>query len=78
MKVERLFLQNVRSIKSLDLDFGDPVTSKPMSRIVLAGANGSGKTTMLVRMASKQVPDDIRVLVEERILPRWRRARSSI
>jgi len=32
----------------------------------------------LVRMTSKQVPDDIRVLVEERILPRWRRARSSI
>jgi len=28
----------------------------------------------LVRMASKQVPDDIRVLVEERILPRWRAA----
>ncbi len=32
----------------------------------------------LVRMVSKQVPDDVRILVEERILPRWRRARSSI
>lgn len=30
----------------------------------------------LVRMASKQVPVDIRALVEERILPRWRRARA--
>ena len=29
----------------------------------------------LVRMASKQVPDDIRILVAERIVPRWRRAR---
>jgi len=47
MKVQQLFLRNVRSIKSLDLDFRDPVTGKPMSRIVLAGANGSGKTTIL-------------------------------
>ncbi|HKZ85068.1 MAG TPA: hypothetical protein VJ793_15565 [Anaerolineae bacterium] len=31
----------------------------------------------LVRMASKQVPDDIHTLIEERILPRWRRARGS-
>ena len=47
MKVQQLFLRNVRSIESLDLDFRDPVTGKPMSRIVLAGANGSGKTTIL-------------------------------
>ncbi len=47
MKVQHLFLRNVRSIKSLDLDFRDPVTDKSMSRIVLAGANGSGKTTIL-------------------------------
>jgi len=47
MKVQQLFLRNVRSIKDLDLDFRDPVTGKPMSRIVLAGANGSGKTTIL-------------------------------
>lgn len=47
MKIQRLFLRNVRSIKSLDLDFRDPVTGKPMSRIVIAGANGSGKTTIL-------------------------------
>ena len=31
----------------------------------------------LVKLASKQVPDDIRILVEERILPRWRRVRDS-
>ncbi len=30
----------------------------------------------LVRMASKQAPDDIRSLVEDHILPRWRRARA--
>jgi len=47
MKIQRLFLNNVRGIKSLDLDFRDPATSKPMSRIVLAVANGSGKTTIL-------------------------------
>ncbi len=47
MKIQRLFLRNVRNIKELDLDFRDPVTGKPMSRIVLAGANGSGKTTIL-------------------------------
>ena len=47
MKIQRLFLGNVRNIKSLDLDFRDPITGKPMSRIVLAGANGSGKTTIL-------------------------------
>ena len=47
MKIQRLFLRNVRNIKELDLDFRDPVTGKPMSRVVLAGANGSGKTTIL-------------------------------
>ncbi len=47
MKIQRLFFRNVRNIKELDLDFRDPVTGKPMSRIVLAGANGSGKTTIL-------------------------------
>jgi len=47
MKIQRLFLRNVRSIKSLDLDFRNPMTGKPMSRIVLIGANGSGKTTIL-------------------------------
>jgi len=47
MKIQRLFLRNVRNIKSLDLDFRDPVTGRPMSRIVLAGANGSGKTSIL-------------------------------
>jgi hypothetical protein len=31
----------------------------------------------LAQMASKQVPDDIHVLVEERILPRWRAARQA-
>src|SRR5947207_1532166 len=47
MKVQQLFLRNVRGIKNLDLDFRDPISGKPMSRIVLAGANGSGKTTIL-------------------------------
>lgn len=47
MKVQQLFLRNVRGIRDLDLDFRDPVTGKPMSRIILAGANGSGKTTIL-------------------------------
>lgn len=47
MKVQRLFLRNVRNIKSLDLDFRDPFTNRPLSRIVLAGANGSGKSTIL-------------------------------
>ncbi len=30
----------------------------------------------LVRMASAQVPDDMRILIEDRILPRWRKARN--
>lgn len=47
MKIQQLLLRNVRNIKELDLDFRDPVTGKPMSRVVLAGANGSGKTTIL-------------------------------
>ncbi|MEK7277854.1 MAG: AAA family ATPase [Chloroflexota bacterium] len=47
MKIQRLFLRNVRSIKNLDLDFRGPFTGKPMSRVVIFGANGSGKTTIL-------------------------------
>ena len=47
MKIRRLILENVRSIKKLDLDFTDPMTDEPLSMVVLAGANGSGKTTML-------------------------------
>ncbi len=47
MKIRHLILENVRSIKKLDLDFTDPMTGKPLSMVVLAGANGSGKTTML-------------------------------
>jgi len=31
----------------------------------------------LAQMASKQMPDDIRILIEERILPRWHRARAA-
>jgi len=46
----------------------------------LPGGTKPGKEYVrnrLVRMASKQAPDDIRILVEGRILPRWRHARGS-
>lgn len=124
MKIQRLFLRNVRNIKSLDLDFRDPITGKSMSRVVLAGANmlknrigpevafhGSVRLASLdkahtvvsgkmllsavhdslpspkptkdqirnrsLQLAADRIPEDIRLLVEDRILPRWRKARAA-
>ncbi len=47
MRVKSVYLENVRGLPPIDLDFFDPVTEQIRTRTVIAGSNGSGKTTIL-------------------------------
>jgi hypothetical protein len=50
MQLTRLTIQNLRAIERLDLDLSD-AAGAPRRRVVLLGANGSGKTTILDAVA---------------------------
>jgi predicted ATPase len=47
MRVKSIYLRNVRGLPTIDLDLFDPVTEQIRTRTVIAGSNGSGKTTIL-------------------------------
>ena len=47
MKIQSCYLENVRGLPSMRLDFVDPVSQQVRQRTVIAGSNGSGKTTIL-------------------------------
>ena len=47
MKVKSIYLENVRGLPPIDLDLLDPITEQIRTRTVIAGSNGSGKTTVL-------------------------------
>ena len=47
MRVKSIHLENVRGLPIISLDFSDPVTKQIRGRTVIAGSNGSGKTTIL-------------------------------
>jgi predicted ATPase len=47
MRVKSIYLTNVRGLPTINLDFFDPVTEQIRTRTVIAGSNGSGKTTIL-------------------------------
>ncbi|KEO83354.1 AAA family ATPase [Tumebacillus flagellatus] len=47
MKLRRAYLQGVKGIGELEIDFVDPVKNKVRDRNVIVGKNGSGKTTFL-------------------------------
>lgn len=47
MRVKSIYLENVRGLPTIALDFFDPVTEQIRTRTVIAGSNGSGKTTIL-------------------------------
>jgi predicted ATPase len=47
MRVKSIYLENVRGLPTIDLDFFDPVTEQIRTRTVIAGSNGSDKTTIL-------------------------------
>jgi predicted ATPase len=47
MKVKSVYLENVRGLPTIDLGFFDSVIGQIRSRTVIAGSNGSGKTTTL-------------------------------
>lgn len=50
MQVERLSIKHVRAIEQLDLDLSTS-TGEPRRRLILLGANGAGKTTILDAVA---------------------------
>ena len=47
MRIKSLALENVRGFSSLKLDFWDVALGEVRPRTVIAGSNGSGKTTIL-------------------------------
>ena len=47
MKIRKVKWANHPILGNLELDFVNPITNKPFSTIVLAGENGTGKTTIL-------------------------------
>lgn len=47
MKIKSLSIKNFRGIESLELDFLSPDGTKPNDLLVFAGANGSGKTSII-------------------------------
>ncbi len=47
MFIKKLIIKNVRSIENLKLDFTDYLNPDKLIPIVIAGSNGSGKTTIL-------------------------------
>jgi predicted ATPase len=47
MRVKSIYLENVRGLPTIALDFTDPVTGQIRPRTVIAGSNGTGKTTIL-------------------------------
>lgn len=47
MKIRKVKWENHPILGNLELDFVDPATNRPYSTIVLAGENGTGKTTIL-------------------------------
>ena len=47
MKIRKVKWANHPILGNLELDFITPATNKPYSTIVLAGENGTGKTTIL-------------------------------
>jgi predicted ATPase len=47
MRVKSIYLENVRGLPPIALDFFDPVTGQIRPRTVIAGSNGTGKTTVL-------------------------------
>jgi recombinational DNA repair ATPase RecF len=47
MKIKRIEIRDFRGIPSLELDFINPESNSTLETIVLAGPNGSGKTSIL-------------------------------
>ncbi len=47
MKIQSVYLHGLRGLPDIDLDFVDPATLQPRLRTVIAGSNGTGKTTIL-------------------------------
>ena len=50
MQITRLLIENLRAVERLELQLADDV-GQPRRRVVLIGANGAGKTTILDAVA---------------------------
>ncbi len=47
MRIESFYMRGVRGLAPIELDFADPATRTARPRTVIAGSNGTGKTTIL-------------------------------
>lgn len=52
MKIAKIRIENFKGIKKLELDFRDKLSGQPLDLVVLAGPNGSGKTSVLEAIIS--------------------------
>jgi recombinational DNA repair ATPase RecF len=57
-KIRRISIRNLRRVQALDLSFVAP-NDKPVSQFVIAGPNGSGKTTVLEAILFALGRDDL-------------------
>ena len=75
MKIRKVKWANHPILGDLELNFINPVTNKPYSTIVLAGENGTGKTTILetlntfLSIGSFEPFDAIEYEVENKVMP---------
>ena len=60
MKIEKVHIKNIKGIKDLELSFRKD--NKILDVIVLAGVNGSGKTTILESIKDRLTDEDLKDL----------------
>ena len=72
MRVKSIYLENVRGLPTIALDFLDPVTEQIRPRTVIAGSNGTGKTTIAALIIRYLIEEHfLKPLQEESAAPGW-------
>ncbi|MDR0972410.1 MAG: AAA family ATPase [Prevotellaceae bacterium] len=59
MKLKRIHIDSYKVFQNFEIDFCDEKSDTPQDIIVLAGVNGTGKTTLLEEVIHKRIAGDI-------------------